>query len=175
VLVATTGLQVNWPEPVASEPRRLGEVLEDPRSQDWWDRTTKPWPFNHWEAQTAKGNGFAPPILTADTVRVPTIKKRYFAGQGDNPVVGHPERSGVCRWLTLNEVQRLHGIPETYDLSGPKTVAGEVVGQGVLVNLFRSIIETAAGQGCPGRERRQDATRHCGRASDSTPVRRNAQ
>lgn len=142
IVVATTENKINWPEISTSEPKKLGEILEA-GPHDWWDRESKPWPFKHWEAQTAKGNGFAPPILTADSTKIPTIKKRYFAGQGDNPVVGHPEKEGTCRWLTLKEVQRLHGVPDDYNLTSCKTTAGEVIGQGVLVNLFRKIIENA--------------------------------
>jgi len=48
----------------------------------------------------------------------------------------------VFRWLTLNEVKKLHGIPENYYLGSSKTGAGEVIGQGVVVDMFQKIIES---------------------------------
>ncbi|MEM1354985.1 MAG: DNA cytosine methyltransferase [Planctomycetota bacterium] len=143
VVVGTTLEEVRWPEPCARpHHRRLGEILDDvPLDDDmWFDRETKPWLFAHWDKQTAKGNGFEPPKLTADSTRCPTIKKRYFAGQGDNPVVAHPRKTGVYRWLTIAEVRRLMNLPGDYDLGTAKTTAGEILGQGVEVHTFTRII-----------------------------------
>lgn len=139
VIVATTNPQVRWPEPETNK-LQLGHIL-DGEPHEWFDAKTKPWLFNHWLKQTAKGNGFEPPRLREDATRVPTIKKRYFAGQGDNPVVAHPTKPGTVRWFTLDEVKRLHGVPAGYNLKGSQTTAGEVLGQGVEVRTFRKIIE----------------------------------
>jgi DNA (cytosine-5)-methyltransferase 1 len=144
VIVATTGQPVQWPEP-KPVTRRLADILE-PGEHAWFDPQTKPWVYDHWQKQTAKGNGFEPPKLTGAETRIGTIKRRYFAGQGDNPVVQHPHKCDTHRWLTVTEVKRLHGVPDEYDLSGPKTVAGEVLGQGVLVEFFRKVIKTATGK-----------------------------
>ena len=141
VIIATTGRPVVWPQAVDVQ-RTLKEFL-DPEPHDWFDAGSKPWVFNHWAAQTAKGNGFAPPRLTGAATVVPTIKKRYFAGQGDNPVVAHPTDPGSCRWFTLPEVARIHGIPASYQLPEAKTTAGEIIGQGVLVSLFEKLIRRA--------------------------------
>jgi site-specific DNA-cytosine methylase len=143
VIVGTVG-PIRWPDPVTST-RTVGEIF-DPEPHLWWDRQTKPWPFVHWASQTAKGNGFEPPKIRADDRSVGTIKKRYFAGQGDNPVVAHPDRPGTYRWLTVNEVKRLHGVPETYALGPSKTLAGEVLGQGVVVSLMARIITAVTSQ-----------------------------
>ena len=89
-----------------------------------------------------RGNGFEPPKLTGDETTCPTIKKRYFAGQGDNPVVEHPRNPEKHRWLTVNEVRRLMGLPEHYQLADAKTTAGEALGQGVHVPTFRRVIES---------------------------------
>jgi len=142
VIIATTFDTVQWPLKF-SLPRTLGEILEaiPDDSPEWFDRVSKAWVFNHWESQTAKGNGFEPPKLTAQSASCPTIKKRYFAGQGDNPVVAHPTKPGVCRWLTLTEVKRLMGVPESYYLGESKTTAGEILGQGVQVEMFTKVIK----------------------------------
>jgi hypothetical protein len=71
---------------------------------------------------------------------VGVITRRYFAGQGDNPVVRHPSREGTFRWLTVPEVRQLHGIPRSYRLPEAPTVAGEVIGNGVVVDFFHRLI-----------------------------------
>ena len=66
--------------------------------------------------------------------------KRYFNGQGDCPVVAHPTQEGTFRWFSLDEVKRLHGIRQDYHLGGSKTLAGGVIGQGVVVSVMAKII-----------------------------------
>jgi DNA (cytosine-5)-methyltransferase 1 len=159
VIVATMDETVVWPEE-SSQKTFFGEILHDADDDrcDWFSREDKAWLFNHWDRQTAKGNGFASQILTEDTRICPTIKKRYFAQQGDNPVVAHPTKPGLYRWLTLDEVKVIMGLPEDYDLGTAKTTAGEILGdlgtakttageilgQGVVVGLFTQIIKASA-------------------------------
>ncbi len=155
VIVATTGQEVVWPDKTSLQgPQFMESVLEDPGTPglEWFSRKEgvtpegapvklKPWLYDHWDKQTAKGNGFQPPVIMPSDTSCVTIKKRYFAGQGDNPVVGHPKDSSIHRWLTLTEVKRLHGLPDDYDLGTSKTTAGEIMGQGVLVGLFKQVFE----------------------------------
>lgn len=43
--------------------------------------------------------------------------------------------------MTVAEVRRLHGVPDSYYLGEEsKTRAGEVLGQGVIVSFFQKII-----------------------------------
>jgi DNA (cytosine-5)-methyltransferase 1 len=144
VIVATTGRPIVWPEPVVGD-RILADIL-DPIGGDWFDRDRKPWLFNHWDKQKAKGNGFDGEAYPITAKRFGTIKRRYFAGQGDNPLVAHPTKPGVMRWMTIDEVKRLHGLPTDYYVGDTKTLAGEVMGQGVVVSLFRRIIESVTGR-----------------------------
>jgi site-specific DNA-cytosine methylase len=124
-------------------PRKMGEILLSPEDYrcEWFTRETKAWLFEHWEKEEAKGNNFQSQIITVDTAYCSAITKRYFAQQGSNPVVAHPEEEGVYRWLTLVEVKRLMGLPDDYDLGNTKTLAGEVMGQGVLVKVFQKVIQ----------------------------------
>jgi DNA (cytosine-5)-methyltransferase 1 len=147
-VVATTFDAVRWPAPTeAAERRRLGDLLDEiPLHSDLWFGDDH-WAPKHWAKQSAKGNGFAPPVLTADCTAVPTIKKRYFAGQGDNPVVAHPRKKHTYRWLTVSEVARIMGLPDGYELGQTKTHAGEVLGQGVEVGTFSRIIASVMGVG----------------------------
>lgn len=141
VVCATTGKGIAWPTPVGSS--HLGAMLnhDNHPENEWFDRSSKSWLYDHWENQTAKGNGFAPPVLDRSSKTVGTIKKRYFAQQGDNPVVANADRT-KHRWFTINEVKRITGLPETYELGASKTRAGEIMGQGVPVSMFTEIIKS---------------------------------
>lgn len=139
-VVIAQDLPIKWPEEHKAD-LHLGDIFED-INHEWFDRNTKAWLFNHWEKQTAKGNGFASQIYNAQSDHIGTIKKRYFAQQGDNPVIAHPTQEDVYRWLTINEVKRLHGIPDDYYVGEAKTTAGEVIGQGVVVDMFKQVIES---------------------------------
>lgn len=143
VIVATTANDFQWP---AEEPKTatLGDILDPVEQGEWFDRDTKAWLFNHWDKQTAKGNGFASQRVNANSAKVGTISKRYFAIQGDIPVVEHPEKKDTVRLFSVNEVKRLHGIPTDYYLGEAKTTAGEVMGQGVVVTTFRKVIQALA-------------------------------
>ncbi|MGH9907808.1 MAG: hypothetical protein ACRD8U_19745 [Pyrinomonadaceae bacterium] len=69
------------------------------------------------------------------------VQVTHFSQQGTGVVVKHLQRSQCWRWLTLAEVRRLHGVPESYYLGEEsKTRAGEVLGQGVIVSFFQKII-----------------------------------
>jgi len=145
VIVARTGAMVDWPAPLIFNTRTMAEVLDPVENGKWFTEETKPWLFRHWREQPAKGNGFAPSEggmqrITTDSACVGTITKRYFNGQGQHPVVVHPTEPDTYRWLSLEEVKRLHGIRADYKLSSSKTRAGAVIGQGVVVNTMRQII-----------------------------------
>jgi len=146
VLVANDG-GFRWPRRTRKHPRP-GDLLLPPEEPacEWFNRELKPWLFDHWDRQRARGNSFASQQITPETQSVQAITKRYFAGQGDNPVVKdvRPGREGWFRWLTLGEVKRIMGLRDDYDLGPTKTTAGEVLGQGVLVDVFRKIIRSVA-------------------------------
>lgn len=123
--------------------RTMDEVLlatEDSRC-NWFAIEDKQWLKNHWEQQKAKGNNFHSQIITRDSTYVSAITRRYFAQQGSNPIVAHPTKPNVYRWLEPIEVKRLMGLSDEYDLGETKTLAGEVLGQGVLVEVFRKVIQ----------------------------------
>lgn len=142
-IVATTPPEVpKFPQenPI---PRKMGEILldvDDPRCE-WFHIDEKQWLKNHWATQLAKGNNFVSQVITADSDSIGAITRRYFAQQGSNPIVAHPTKPDVYRWLTPIEVKRLMGLPDDYDLGDTKTLAGEIMGQGVLVKVFQKVIE----------------------------------
>ena len=58
-----------------------------------------------------------------------------------------PDNPHRHRWLTLDEVRRLMGVPDHYELGSAKTVAGEVLGQGVEVATFTRLIQSVTRKG----------------------------
>lgn len=142
IIICRTDGPVQWPITVPSGARTIGDILDTASEVEgeWFTRETKGWLFDHWDRQTAKGNGFASQVVKADSTSVGTIKRRYCALQGDSPVLAHPTEEGKYRFFTLNEIKRLMGLPECYDLGTAKTVAGEACGQGVVVSTMREII-----------------------------------
>lgn len=140
LVIVAQDIPIKWPDE-GSLGRSLGDIL-DPEPHEWFNKSTKKWLYDHWDKQTAKGNGFASQQYDENSPYVGTITKRYFSQQGGNPVIKHPEKDGHHRWLTLNEVKRLHGLPDNYYLGTSKTLAGEVMGQGVVVDTFQTIIES---------------------------------
>lgn len=140
VIIGRTGQQVNWPAPVLFSTRTMGDILDPIEQGEWFTEETKPWLFRHWREQEQKGNGFISQKITADSASVGTITKRYFAQQGQHPVVEHPTQPNTYRWLSLAEVKRLHGIRKDYVIGESKTLAGEIIGQGVVVTTMRDII-----------------------------------
>jgi DNA (cytosine-5)-methyltransferase 1 len=142
VIVAHSGSDFRWPEP-APNTRTFAEIRDDESLLEdrYFTSETKPWLTNHWANQTAKGNGFTSTELDNESTSVPCVSKRYFSQQGTGAVVKHLQRPRCWRWMTLAEVRRLHGVPESYYLDEEsKTRAGEVLGQGVIVSFFQKII-----------------------------------
>ncbi len=157
VLIATSDdEEIRWPEQRACE-LSVADILDEPDAvaADWFTAQTKSWAIRHWQTQTKKGNGFAPTHLTSKSRKVGTIKRRYLAGQGDNQALQHDTEPGKWRWLTVSELRRLFTLPEDFILS-TKTVSGEALGQGVIVDLFRRIIATATGRATDDVERREE-------------------
>lgn len=147
IIIGRTDGPVQWPVPVSAGTRTLGEILDPPEEVEgeWFTRATKGWLFDHWDRQNAAGNGFASQVVTAESTRVGTIKKRYLAQQGDNPVLAHPTEKDTYRFFTLKEIKRLAGLRDDYQLSNSKSTSGECLGQGVVVSTVSSIIAANCG------------------------------
>ena len=135
-----------WP-PIAETAQTVTDVLDtDVREDAWFDEGTKPWLFAHREKQAMRGNGFGAIVVDLAARVAPVLKKRYFAGQGDNPVVPHPTRPDTLRWFTLAEARRIMAVPDAYELGEATTTAGEVLGQGVHVGLLGQIVRRSTGR-----------------------------
>jgi hypothetical protein len=142
VIVAHSGSDFRWPE-AFSATRTFAEIRDDESALEshYFTPQTKPWLTNHWANQTANGNDFTSTQLDNQSTSVPCVSKRYFSQQGTGAVVKHLQRPECWRWMTLAEVRRLHGVPDSYYLGEEsKTRAGEILGQGVIVSFFQKII-----------------------------------
>jgi DNA (cytosine-5)-methyltransferase 1 len=106
----------------------------------WFTRKEKPWVFDHEVYELSRGNKYRTVILTEDSQQIPGLTRRYFNGVGGQPVVGHPDKLHTYRWFTVGEVKRLMGLPEDYWLPEQPTIAGQILNQGVLVNVFEKVI-----------------------------------
>jgi DNA (cytosine-5)-methyltransferase 1 len=147
VIVATTFDSVDWPVPLTDSERpvlSMASILHpvDDVRCEWFTRETKPWPWEHWEKMKERGNGLISQRVAYTDTKCPTITKRYFAGQGANPVVQHPDHPETLRWFTIDEVKQIMGLPADYFLGEAKTIAGEGLGQGVEVSSFTQIIRS---------------------------------
>lgn len=83
------------------------------------------------------------------TCRIGAVKKTYHKVQPENPYVAHPANRGTpqapapgdrYRMLTVDEIKRLHGVPDDYQLPESYRDAVEVLGQGVVVDAFQKVI-----------------------------------
>ena len=149
VIVAHSGSNFQWPQP-SHATQTFADIRDDESTlQDqYFTAETKPWLINHWNTQVAKGNGFASTQISNESTSLPCITKRYMAGQGTGAVVKHTITENCWRWLTLNEIRKLHRIPDSYQLSdSSKTLSGEIIGQGVIVSLFKRIIDATRSLG----------------------------
>jgi DNA (cytosine-5)-methyltransferase 1 len=150
VMIGTTDDSPRWPLKRPCE-MTLADVLDSPEAVEslWFDETTKGYLFRHWQRSRERGNNFAPRPLTPDAGFVQGVSKRYLSCQGDGQVLAHPTDPKKRRFFSLAELRRLFTVPEGFNLGEERgvTVAGEVLGQGVIIDLFKRIIRAAAGRG----------------------------
>jgi hypothetical protein len=66
VMVATSEPGFQWPTTTPCT-KTFGDIADPPDlvENQYFTADEKPWLVNHWNNQTRKGNGFAPPQLTA--------------------------------------------------------------------------------------------------------------
>ena len=136
ILVAVTdGLDLDLADLVAHrEHNSLGEVLDARVDADRWHT------FSHLASKEtrdlAKGSGFRQQLLSAESTRVPTLRRGYIKGGSTDPRVQHPSRPGYSRLLTPSEHARIKGIPPTLVAGLSDTVAHQVLGQSVVAPAF---------------------------------------
>lgn len=113
------------------------DFLLDPSDPEcnWFTKESKPHMFSQ------KDGKFQAQIITENTTSIQGIPKRYMAFQKANPLVKHPMEE-KWRLLTISELRIIFGLSPDYDLGEFPTYAGEVLGQGVLVKVFKLFAES---------------------------------
>lgn len=135
-----------WPMERAPDTR-LGDVLDrDVGADAWWDRESHPNRFRRNAANKAKGRGFTFQVTHPDDVSVPAITAEYGNCKIDVPLVPHPDRPDTYRWFTLAEGKRIMGLTDEYVLPEAKGPGFRLLGQAVVVPLFREVIGRATGR-----------------------------
>jgi len=149
VIVATTDPGFRWPAPQPALARPV-DVLLPPAAVKGLPQTRGGW----FSVKAKTGTGamvrrlwgrgkFTPGksgvIMPRDT-RVGAITKSYHKVQSTGPFVVHPTKPDTYRMLTVDEIKRLHGLPDSYRLPASYQAAVEILGQGVVVPLFREVI-----------------------------------
>ncbi len=116
------------------------EVLREEESASGWK--ARP---GHWLGKEWARSHHPPQFITYDTKRIPAIVKGYAKPTQTGPFVKHPDRPNTYRLLTVEEIKRCHGVPDDYRLTGDYKTDVELLGQGVVVDVFRAVIEALPG------------------------------
>lgn len=123
--------------------KNVGDILED-GAGEWLHegnsqtiRTFKA----HVEKQKAKGNCFRMETVQAWSTKVPTITRGYYKFKTTNPILKNGDRDEY-RFFTKRELARIHGLPDDFILPEAKSTAGEIVGQGVVYEVFNTVAKS---------------------------------
>lgn len=101
----------------------------------------------HWLGELWERGKFPPQFIDESTTRVRAIVSRYGQPDPSGPFVRHPRRPDTYRLLTVEEIKRLHGVPDDYELTGNYRTDVALLGQGVVVDVFRAVIRELPGGG----------------------------
>lgn len=138
--------KIKLPELVTCE-KTMSEILVDENHPElrWFDKKSLPWFFKLWDEHKAKyektGNGsYMPQVITKDSTSIAAITSGYYKVQLNNPIVKHPTKKGTYRLLIPSELKKLFNVPESFFTGKARMTSGQVLGQGVIVNVFSKII-----------------------------------
>jgi DNA (cytosine-5)-methyltransferase 1 len=90
------------------------------------------------ERDAAKGSRFLMQYVYEDSTSVPTIRKSYQKGGSSDPRLVHPTNPELSRLLTEQEIARIKGIDPTLIEGLSRSVATQVMGQGIVYEPFRA-------------------------------------
>lgn len=90
-------------------------------------------------------NKFPPQFIDESTRRVRAIVSSYGKPDPSGPFVRHPTKPDTYRLLTVEEIKRLHGVPQDYTLTDHYPTDVRLLGQGVVVDVFKAVIEELPG------------------------------
>ena len=125
-------------QPKVTIVRNLGEVLDDiPPDDPSWRKVGY---LKEKEARDREaGKGFSMQYVTAESTRVPTLRKGYAKGGSTDPRLRHPENSDLSRLLTPAEHARVKGVPPSLIAGLSATIAHQELGQGIVYAPFEMV------------------------------------
>ena len=102
------------------------------------------------DAEGRKKESFSKPtIVEYGDDRIPAVPKSMWKGSPTGPYVHHPRKRDLYRFLTVEELRRIHGVPARAAQSLPGqdeyALATQLYGQAVHVPIFAEIIERLPG------------------------------
>ena len=124
-------------EPLREKEKTASEILEVNTDQSLW-RTFSYLDEAERKAK-AKGNGFKRSYITSESVTTPTIKRTNHKCQSDGVFVQHPTDPTLSRLPTPREHARLKTTPESIIAGLSKTVACEILGQGIIYCVVEAL------------------------------------
>jgi DNA (cytosine-5)-methyltransferase 1 len=86
-------------------------------------------------------DSFKPSFIDKTSTRITAIPASYGKVAPTGPFVRHPKKPDTWRMLTITELKRLHGVPEKYELTGNYLQDAALIGQGVVVDVFREVMK----------------------------------
>jgi len=127
-----------WPTPPMTKTC-VGHHLEDSDTvPPEYTITDKAWTGHqrHRKKHEARGNGFGYTLVYPTDTHTPTICARYYK-DGSEALVWQENKNP--RRLTVREIARLQGFPESFQFPCSKTQTYKQLGNSVPVNVIRAI------------------------------------
>lgn len=120
--------------------RTFGEIMEtvDP-SHSTWGNIDYLW--SKKERDQAAGKGFAPTVVDASSVKVPTLNKTLHKRQSTGTFIQHPTEKNLYRIPTVREHAAAKGVPATLVEGVTQTFGHEILGQAISVPPFVSVFQ----------------------------------
>lgn len=146
MVAVTRGVDFNFERlaPRLNVVKVLGDVIDRTIAEDdpSWSR------FEHLKAKRerdeAKGSSFKMQFVDETSTSVPTLRKGYHKGGSTDPLLRHPSDPEKYRLLTEVEHALIKGVPVHLIEGLSKTIAHQLLGQGIVYEPFRKVGERIA-------------------------------
>jgi site-specific DNA-cytosine methylase len=114
----------------------LEGILED---REWLDESTATVAtfVRRAEEHVAKGNGFKSGAVKPSALLVPAITAGHAKRRLTDGMLAHPTKPNTISFFTPREAARIHGIDNSFILPDTKTLAYQVIGNGISVRAWK--------------------------------------
>lgn len=139
LVAVTRGIEFSFEQlaPAVRVVRTVREVLDAvPLDDPMWRPVT--YLKEKRERDEAKGSRFLMQYVYEDSTSVPTIRKCYQKGGSSDPRLVHPTNPELSRLFTEGEIARIKGIQPHLIEGLSRSVATQVMGQGIVYAPFRA-------------------------------------